>query len=85
MKLKALVSFTGKVSMFMGEIREVADESIAADLIRAGYAVKYDDSKKGKKPEVVETPAKVEAAPETAKTPVETPAKAEDTPKKAKK
>lgn len=40
MRIKALKSFAGKkVSMFTGEVREVADEAIARDLIRAGHAV----------------------------------------------
>ena len=38
MKIKALTSFAGKVSMIEDEVREVADE-LGRDLIRAGHAV----------------------------------------------
>lgn len=45
LKIKALVSFAGKVTMAPGEIREVPNE-IAEDLIRAGYAEKVTTAKK---------------------------------------
>lgn len=44
---KALVSFSGLISMMEGEIREISDPSIAEDLVRAGYVEKVE--KKGKK------------------------------------
>lgn len=52
MRLKALKGFAGKVSMYAGEVREVADEFIAKDLIRAGYAqeVKIQEAKIVEKP-----------------------------------
>lgn len=34
---RATVSFSGVVSMAMGEVREILDESIAKDLLNAGY------------------------------------------------
>ena len=37
MKYKALVSFSGLVSMRKGEIKEINDKNIVTDLIRAGY------------------------------------------------
>lgn len=37
MLVKALKSFAGKVSMYEGEIREIADDEIAKDLINAKY------------------------------------------------
>ncbi len=37
MAYRALVSFSGIISMAMGEIREIDDEPIAKDLLRAGY------------------------------------------------
>ena len=37
MKVKALTSFSGVESMAMGEIKEILDESIVKDLLRAGY------------------------------------------------
>ena len=48
MKLKALRSFCGLVSMRAGEIREIADETICKDLILAGYAEKGAE-KQGRK------------------------------------
>lgn len=42
-KYKALVSFCGTpVSMKMGEIREIADSAVVADLIKAGYIVSVE-------------------------------------------
>ena len=35
--LKALTSFSGTVSMYEGETREIDDAAIVADLLRAGY------------------------------------------------
>lgn len=37
MKLKALVSFTGAISMQMGQVKQVDDEFICNDLLSAGY------------------------------------------------
>ena len=37
MLVKALTSFAGKISMHAGEIKEIADEAIVRDLLRAGY------------------------------------------------
>lgn len=37
MMYKALVSFTGLVSMAVGEVREISDSSIAKDLLKAKY------------------------------------------------
>ncbi len=37
MKVKALKSFGGKVSMYAGEVRDIKDEFILKDLLRAGY------------------------------------------------
>lgn len=54
MKIKALTSFTGAITMTTGDIRDVED-AVAKDLIAAGYAAKYEADKKGKKPEVKES------------------------------
>lgn len=35
--LKAIKSFSGTVSMYEGETREIDDATIVADLLRAGY------------------------------------------------
>ena len=37
MKYRALVSFTGLVSMAKGDVRDISDTSIAGDLLKAGY------------------------------------------------
>ena len=49
-KIKALISFTGAVTMAVGETADVADE-VAADLLRAGFAelAEADKEKKAKK------------------------------------
>jgi hypothetical protein len=37
MKIKALTSFCGAISMTEGDIRECSNETALADLLRAGY------------------------------------------------
>lgn len=37
MMYKALVSFTGLMSMSEGDVREISDISLANDLLNAGY------------------------------------------------
>lgn len=37
MMYKALISFTGLVSMAQGDVREISDISLANDLLKAGY------------------------------------------------
>ena len=49
MKVKALISFSGVVSMGVGEVKEILDESIVKDLLRAGYIVEVKDETKVKK------------------------------------
>lgn len=39
---KALKSFTGEVSMFKDEIKEIDDEKVANDLINSGYIVEIE-------------------------------------------
>lgn len=54
MKVKALKTFSGAVSMHVGEIREIKDDYILADLTKAGYiepdtpkrSVKSNESKR---------------------------------------
>lgn len=41
MLYRALVSFSGSISMAMGEIRELTDKSIVKDLLKAGYIEEY--------------------------------------------
>ena len=45
MKLKALKSFVGKIAMNIGEVKEIVDEKIAKDLIKAGHAVEVKAEK----------------------------------------
>lgn len=49
MKVKAVVSFTGKINMAMDEIKDIEDESIAKDLLNAGYVIEYKADEKPKK------------------------------------
>jgi len=37
MKYKAKVGFSGRVSMSKGEVKEINDEYIVKDLLKAGY------------------------------------------------
>lgn len=37
MKYKALISFSGVLSMKIGEIKEISDDNIVKDLVKAGY------------------------------------------------
>ena len=39
MLYKATISFSGKISMAMGDIREIEDASLVDDLLKAGYIV----------------------------------------------
>lgn len=59
MKVKALVSFAGAISMGAGEIRDI-DEAMARDLLRAGYIVE-DKVDKAIEAEIVEKPAATKA------------------------
>lgn len=59
MKVKALVSFAGAISMGAGEIRDI-DEADARDLLRAGYIVE-DKADKAQEAEIVVKPASTKA------------------------
>lgn len=56
MKVKAINSFIGRVSMNIGDEREIIDKELAKDLIRAGYVVEI----KATKQEAVNKPALAE-------------------------
>ena len=65
---KALVSFSGLVSMTVGEVAEISDPSIVKDLLRAGYIEEVktkEEPKKAEKPKV----EKVEPKPRKKRTP----------------
>lgn len=42
MRVKALVSFTGALTMSCGEIREYSNDAVLADLLDAGYIARAD-------------------------------------------
>lgn len=43
MQYKALISFSGLISMSMGEVREIADQKIVNDLLKAEYILPVKD------------------------------------------
>jgi hypothetical protein len=45
---KATKSFSGIISMKKGDVREIKDDEIAKDLIRAGYVTELADESKPK-------------------------------------
>ena len=49
MKYRAVISFTGKVSMMMGEVREISDQSIVKDLLNAKYIEPIETKPRKKK------------------------------------
>lgn len=55
MRVKALKSFAGAISMGAGETREIADDAVARDLLRAGYIV-ADKAADAQEAEIVERP-----------------------------
>lgn len=48
MKVKALVNFSGIISMLKGEEKEICDKFILEDLIKAGYIEEVKSKKKVK-------------------------------------
>lgn len=46
MQYKALVSFSGIVSMAAGEVRDITDPLVAKDLLQAGYIEQLKDAPK---------------------------------------
>ena len=72
-KYKATVSFSGlKISMQMGEVREISDPALAENLIKAGQII-----------ELVETPPKASAKEEPEDEPKEKPKKSSGKGKKS--
>lgn len=43
---KALISFSGAVSMVEGEVKEITDKAIVEDLLKAGYIEEVKTEKK---------------------------------------
>lgn len=58
MKYRALVSFTGLVSMAVGEVREISDLSISEPLLKAKY---IEEAKEDAPAPVEENPKEAEA------------------------
>lgn len=48
MLYKALVSFSGNISMAGDEVREISDQTLANDLTKAGYIIPLEAAKKEK-------------------------------------
>lgn len=48
MKYKALVSFSGAVTMFKDETKEITDEAVVKDLLNAGYIMPLTKIVRGK-------------------------------------
>lgn len=49
MQVKALVNFSGLISMRKGEIREIKDKGIYLDLIKVGYVEQVKEQKSSRK------------------------------------
>lgn len=45
MKYRALISFSGLLSMSMGDVREISDKDIVKDLLKAGYIEELKETK----------------------------------------
>lgn len=48
---RALISFSGKISMAEGEIRDISEKVVADDLLDAGFIEEITPAKPQKKPE----------------------------------
>ena len=48
MKYRAKENFSGKISMCVGEVKDIADVNIAKDLLRAGYIEEIKPAEKVK-------------------------------------
>ena len=48
MLYKAIVSFSGIISMSKGKVGEISDQSLVDDLLKAGYIIPFEADKKAK-------------------------------------
>ena len=48
---RALINFSGSISMVEGEVRDITDPATIKDLVRAGYIEEIKEEKKKKKEE----------------------------------
>ena len=56
LKVKAIKSFIGVVSMNVGDVRDIQSDEVAKDLVKAGYVVAVDEKPEAKpkaKPESI--------------------------------
>lgn len=51
----ATVSFSGKISMVQGKVREITDSALVDDLIKAKYIIPYEADNKPEKPTTKKT------------------------------
>ena len=42
----ATISFSGQITMTKGKVREISDNALADDLLRAGYIIPYEATDK---------------------------------------
>ena len=48
MRVRATVGFSGKLSMYPGEEREITDKEVLTDLLKCGYVVEVEEKKSRK-------------------------------------
>lgn len=66
MKYEAIESFSGIISMSKGEVREIPNEDLAKELMKAGFITKYKpDNAKDLKKELEDANAKIEELEKT--------------------
>lgn len=86
MKYRALVSFSGLVSMAKGDVREISDVSLANDLLKASYIEEFKPEEAAKAPVKAPEKTPVKASAKTSsKTSAKTSEKAKSTTKKGGK
>lgn len=49
MRARALIGFSGKLSMYLGEEREIIDKEVLTDLLKCGYIVEVEEKKSARK------------------------------------
>ena len=66
MKVKAIKSFVGRISMNVGDVKDIQSKEVLNDLLSAGYVEAVDDKPKA------QPKAEPKAKPTTKKTPKNT-------------
>ena len=67
MKVKAIQSFIGKISMNIDDEKEIIDRKLAEDLIKAGYVIEMKANKIAEPVKEVEKEVKKEVEQKTTK------------------